>query len=275
MIMRGQWRCLVRDVNRAIVLFTPVIMVGLMNWIIPILVALAPTVSTATRSFTLTMSVRPDTAEGQTLLAREAGRRCAPLGASSGRYRFKGSERVDIGRVKPVKWRVHQEFTCGTVAETASNVVAVDPNWEPTPAIEQYVRDATQSYFALVDAGDGQQVHARWNAANQNLTPLRDRQVQLDRFRSLAGAPGGHRILKLTWHVNPDGVEPGAYVAVDYEKRYARLAMHCGYIVWHRQPDGRFLLVREELGTLKKAQAAKMSPATIAELRAQLRCPPA
>ncbi|HZF44172.1 MAG TPA: DUF4019 domain-containing protein [Sphingomonadaceae bacterium] len=225
-------------------------------------------------SFTLSMSVRPDTREGQLLLAREAQRRCDLLFARLGRYRFEGNRALGETTPKPVKWKVRQEFTCGKALAEVPQPPAADPDWQPTPAIEQEIMNATARYFAWVDAADAPNAHAAWSAENQQMLPLAQRREVLTDERKAAGEPLGHRVLKLSWYINPaDAPMPGIYVAADYEKRYRNLAAHCGYLVWFRQPDGRFVIVREEAGRLNRSDASAMSPSMLAEARAQLRCP--
>lgn len=249
-----------------------------MIWLTNLLALATPAAaSEADKSFTMTMSVRPDTAEGQMLLAKEAYRRCAPLSPQPGRYQFEGVKQLGSKTPKPVKWKARQEFTCGSAPPTlAQTPAAADPNWQPTPAIDRAIRDATVRYFALVDAANGVQAHSVWSASNQTMTPLAERQANLESSRKTSGEPLGHRIAKLTWYVNPEGADtPGLYVAVDYEKRYRNLAASCGYLMWFQEPGGRFVLVREESGTITKAQAAAMPPNILAEVRTQMRCPPA
>lgn len=248
-----------------------------MIWLAPLIVLAAPVAaSPPDKSFTMKMSVRPDTAEGQLLLAREAYRRCAPLLPQPGRYQFEGVQQLGKKTQKPITWKVRQQFTCGSAPPTpVQTPAAVDPNWQPTPEIDRAIRDATIRYFALVDAADGMRAHAIWSASNRAMTPLAERQALLSSSRKTAGEPLGHRIDKLTWYVNPEGADtPGLYVAVDYEKRYRNLALSCGYLMWFQEADGRFVLVREESGTLTKAHAATMSQNILAEVRTQLRCPP-
>lgn len=228
------------------------------------------------RSFTVTMAVRPDTPEGQSFLFKESQRRCAPLVPQAGRYRFEGSERLGTNKPKPAKWKVQQALVCGSASPPVAAPSAADPAWRPTAEIEKAIIDTTNRYFALVDAADGPNAHAFWSASNQEMVPLERRQAELSRVKVMAGKPLGHRILKLTWYVNPEGAPvPGIYVAADYEKDYGNLAANCGYLVWFRQPDGRFVIVREETGFLTKEQAGKMSSGDLAEARAGLRCPPA
>jgi hypothetical protein len=246
-------------------------MLARMYWLLTFLALAAPG---SGGSFTLSMPVRPDTTEGQTLLAREAQRRCHPLFAQPGRYRSEGNQAFGKTRPAPVKWKAQQEFTCGKALPEVPQPPAADPDWQPTPAIEQEIIEITRRYFARVDVADAPGAHASWSAENQQMLPLAQRRAMLADQRKAAGEPLGHRVLKLSWYVNPaDAPMPGIYVAADYEKRYRNMAAHCGYLVWSRQADSSFVIVREEAGRLSKSDAAAMSPSMLAEARAQLRCP--
>lgn len=65
-------------------------------------------------------------------------------------------------------------------------------------------------------------------------------------FNARAGAVGQRAIVKITWYRNPPQVEPGLYAAVDFSSRFAQVDLHCGFLAWREQLDGKFLLVREE-----------------------------
>ena len=77
-------------------------------------------------------------------------------------------------------------------------------------------------------------------------------------------------MIRTTWYANPPGVVPGAYVAVDFDRSYARLNASCGYVAWHRQPDGSLRLVREEIGNDRRV--GEQTPEQRAEVRRLLQC---
>jgi hypothetical protein len=195
-----------------------------------------------------------------------------------GRYQFSGSEQVLPGRAVglPPRFAVEQEVSCTDdppppVAEAVAEPVPAD--WRPTIEDERSVLALTNRYFALIDAGDAAAVHQLWVSSEQAATPLPERAASIEQFRREAGTPGQHRVAALTWYVNPDGApRPGVYVAADYERSYAGLHLSCGYVVWYREGEGRYLLVREETGMVARS-AGEMAPERLAEVRTLMRCP--
>jgi hypothetical protein len=94
----------------------------------------------------------------------------------------------------------------------------------------------------------------------------------LEGFNANAGKPQGRFLRKVTWYKDTPQAGPGLYVAVDYSSKFERLALHCGYVVWHEQPEGSFLQVREEMNVIDNATMAKIKPEQLESVRAQFRC---
>jgi hypothetical protein len=81
------------------------------------------------------------------------------------------------------------------------------------------------------------------------------------KFSAEAGKPAEPDFTRFTWYRDPsDAPEPGLYAAVDFTGHYADLALMCGYLMWHKLPDGSFRLVREEQNYIDKAGAQQMVP---------------
>lgn len=81
------------------------------------------------------------------------------------------------------------------------------------------------------------------------------------KFSADAGKPGQPDFTRFTWYRDPpDAPEPGLYAAVDFTGHYAGLALMCGYLMWHKTPDGSFRLVREEQNYIDKTGAQQMVP---------------
>lgn len=223
--------------------------------------------------FTLVMPVSPETPEGQRLLADRARQICGPLYPVPGRYRFSGRERVSPDGRRSGQFEVVQELTCADSPPVAAVEEPAPADWRATARDEEDARAATMRYFAAVDAGDAIRVQAMWSPAQQAEMPLEVRSAQLRRFREEAGRPGAHRIARLTWYVNPPGApRPGIYVAADYERAYSGLRFNCGYLIWFRQSEGRYVLIREETSTAN-ARDVEDSPEAIAQARTLSRCP--
>lgn len=221
-------------------------------------------------SFTIVMPVSPETQAGQRLIGLQAVKLCKGRYPQLGRYTFKGEARV--GAAAPVAGRFiyRGEVTCLDRAPEPPQGVPVPADWSPSAEDQQRARAATMAYFAAVDRGDVAALEAMMTPGHRATSTREARAEGLSEFRKEAGPPGVHRIIRTTWYANPPGVEPGAYVAVDFDRRYQQLSASCGYVAWHRQADGRLLLVRDESGNAPLA--AGETPEKLAEARRLLRC---
>jgi hypothetical protein len=64
------------------------------------------------------------------------------------------------------------------------------------------------------------------------------------------------RVVNLTWYDNPpDAPAPGQYAAVDYVAAWGDGTVECGYVVWFRQGENPFRLVRQEQNFVERAAA--------------------
>lgn len=226
--------------------------------------------------FTLTLPASPETVEGQRLIAARAVEHCRGRYPRLGRYRFTGRERVGADAAPEASFEVRQELICldsppGPSLASPSPPPASE-DWRPTREDHQFVTALSERYFALVDRGDADQVQLLWTDSERQATPLAERAADLAEFRRVAGAPGRHSVVAVTWYVNPAGASrPGVYAAVDYERRYSGLVLNCGYLVWFRTAPDRYELVREETNRMVR-DAADPAPERLAELRRQMRC---
>jgi hypothetical protein len=92
------------------------------------------------------------------------------------------------------------------------------------------------------------------------------------KFAETSGVVQSRQLKKITWYKDPPAPEPGIYAAADYVSRFANIDIHCGYLVWHQQADGTFLLNREEQNYIDKTTQQKLKPDVLAKARAQMGC---
>lgn len=213
------------------------------------------------------MDVSPETDAGRSQVALRAVEMCAGRYPQLGRYTFEGEARsnADAGR-----FVYRGELTCLDRPPATDPGAPLPADWQPAPSDEAAARTATMAFFAAVDRNDVSAWEAMMTPSYRGTGTTDERVARLAQFHREAGAPGHHRIIRTTWYVNPPGVPPGAYVAVDFDRSYAGLSVSCGYVAWHRQANGRLLLVREESGNAPRVEG--MSSEQRAEIRRQLRC---
>ena len=223
--------------------------------------------------FTLTIPVSPESPEGRRLIAIRAMEICGARYPDLARYRFTGNERIASDGTRSSSFEVHQQLTCSDAPPPAARAEAPAPaGWQATAGDEAAARAATMAYFAAVDAGDADRVYAMLDEGQRAMETREARGEALRAFRAQAGRPGTHRIVALTWYVNPPGApRPGIYVAADYERSYSALLANCGYLVWYRDASGRYSLMREENGIIARGSVPD-TPVDLAQARALARC---
>lgn len=147
-----------------------------------------------------------------------------------------------------------------------------DSGWRPTPEQEGAIEKTTKEYFALKDGNRHEEAYGRLSARQKQFIPS-GAYVRMGReFNAAAGEVQGRQLRAVTWYKDAPQAGPGLYVAVDYSSQYANLALHCGYLIWHEQPDNSFLLVREEVNLIDKATMARLKPEDVARARSQFGC---
>ena len=137
--------------------------------------------------------------------------------------------------------------------------------------IKRVERQATQ-YFAARDQGRYQQAYDMMAASQKATASFAQFKARGEAFNAQAGAVQNRTIKKITWYRDPPQVTPGLYAAVDFTGEFANLALHCGFVAWHLQPDGSFHLVREEENLIDRATAQRMQPGNLNQARAQFGC---
>jgi hypothetical protein len=223
--------------------------------------------------FTITIPISPDTPEGQRLVATRAQEICGSRYPIGGRYRFTGDERISPQGDRLSSFQVRQELTCSDTPPFAPSGDRAPDGWQPSERDTREILALSQRYFAAVDGGDAEAAHAMWSVDQQAETPVAERRRGIEEFRRQAGPSGADPRMRLTWYVNPDGApRPGIYVAADYERSYANLALNCGYLIWYREGDARYRLTRQE-NTIVARTATPLSAEQLAPVRQQSRCP--
>lgn len=128
-----------------------------------------------------------------------------------------------------------------------------------TPAEAEEVRRLGETYLGHLDRGEYDHAHAMFSADMRRMAPLPAWRETTQATRAEWGALAGREQVRITAYRDPkDAPRPGLYIAVDYVSRYANLAQHTQYLVWHREREGdAFALIRHETNAVEKRAAAQ------------------
>lgn len=150
---------------------------------------------------------------------------------------------------------------------------AREPSWRPSAADNRAVLAATRSWFAARDQARYGDAYAMLSEGMKAAAPFEDWREAARRFGEKAGTVRDRRITRLSWYVDPPSAPaPGLYVAADFSADFADLEFVCGYVVWHREADGAWRVVREEQNILDRADARAVNALDRPRLRERMGC---
>src|SRR5690242_3313561 len=127
-----------------------------------------------------------------------------------------------------------------------------DKDWMPTAEQVRHVVEQSRRYFAARDAGQFEVAYRQYAPTQRAVVSFDGWRKSVQEFNDRAGAVQSRKLLRITWYKDPPQARPGVYAAVDFTSTNAKLALHCGYLVWREQDDGRLGIVREEDNVLDK-----------------------
>ncbi|HUO88156.1 MAG TPA: DUF4019 domain-containing protein [Rhizomicrobium sp.] len=153
------------------------------------------------------------------------------------------------------------------VAPPALPPVHVYGNWQAQEGDNQAILFLTRYYFALEDSGRYEDAYALLDGPFAAMIPLSKYKELASQAASNAGPVKGRVIKTIDWEKDKPGGPPGLYAALDYSGETER-GQICGYVAWRQEPDGFYLLVREETNIIP----ATLSAAEADALKAKFHC---
>lgn len=111
---------------------------------------------------------------------------------------------------------------------------------------EKRIERATYDYLSLKDAGNYKDAYALLAESLKAKIAFEDWRASGEGFNALAGSVKKREIIKITWYKDPPSGSPGIYAAADFDSVFDNIGIHCGFVVWRKEADGSFRVVREE-----------------------------
>jgi len=140
-------------------------------------------------------------------------------------------------------------------------------NWQPQPGDNEAVVSLTRYYFSLVDGGRYEDSYALFDGSLTAMLPFAQYVGLADHTIAAVGHVKARTLKTIDWEKDSPQGPPGLYAALDYSADTDK-GLLCGYVAWRREPDGFFVLVREETNTLP----ATLDAAQLAALKIKFRC---
>lgn len=198
---------------------------------------------------------------------------CKDKSVRWGRYQF-DAEAIVVPPGQPARTRMtlRQQITC----EADSPLRPAPPPGrtpEASTADRQAIERINAAFFAAKDRGDAE---ASWRMAGDrglaSFSSLAAWRERLGQFVEAAGGGVRRDWRKWTWYRDPEGAEPGLYVAVDFVGDSRNLAALCGYAVWRRRANGNFDLLRLEENVISREEITRFRPDELEATLKRFRC---
>jgi Protein of unknown function (DUF4019) len=229
-----------------------------------------------TFEITVTNPTRLSEPQAQAIVASAAVSVCRLSIPVLGKYRFDAKQPIGTGALsrEAAAFRFIQQVSCApAVKETRSpRGGLVLKSAAEGRAVEGGIRKLTEAHFRLLATGKFDAAVAQVDVAGLGGDAASWMKNEKS-FQSVAGTPTSIEILKVTVYDNPEGApKPGLYVAADFKNAYANVPFQCGYLMWFREPDGRFRITRQEKGHVTAEQLKAIPDGQHAEIKRRLRC---
>jgi hypothetical protein len=208
---------------------------------------------------------------GQQELQAKARQLCGTKSPYLGKYEYNLSESFRDNSKDHGHLLLKQQLSCGDGAAPDAGSPAAS-RVEASAGQIARVEQLTRQYFGAKDQQRYKEAYALLAPTQQDITPFARWQLSSDEFNLHAGAAGERTIKSITWYRDPPQAAPGLYAAVDFVSRFANLEIHCGYVAWHEQADGSFLIVREEENALDRTVAKNLKPGELDKVRTRFGC---
>lgn len=229
-------------------------------------------------TLTTTLSGTTDPAHGQFAIVPTAEALCGELHPHYGHYRFESSAPSEAtGTSAPASLSYRQDIACRDqpqqALETASAPVPPAPSTPPTSEDVALIQDRTLAYLRAKGSADADATYAMLSKEMAGYASPEAWKEARSALNAKLGPGADPAVVRITWYDNPQNAPThGRYAAADYRVDYPSDAFICGYVVWLRQSDGGYLVVREEEGQAPPEVITGLSPEQRLAMRAQLQC---
>lgn len=229
----------------------------------------------AAYELTLKASEPLEVSAGQAQLRPAAQKLCGDQPVTFGRYSFERHEPAEpVASKAPGELMLRQEIRCGSAGPEKAAAAPPAMTRPSTPEEGQkQVEALTYRYLKAKDSGDLAKAYGFFADSMKATAPQESWSIAEKKFSAQSGPVTSRRIRKITRYDNPPSApRPGVYIAADLVSQFQNMDIHCGYVIWHSQPDGSFQVIREESNYVNKATQQRMTPEQVSAFKASARC---
>jgi hypothetical protein len=222
-----------------------------------------------------------ETSRAQELLLPRALELCQGLQPIFGRYSFSSAAPIPGQPQAPgsAEFELVQDLSCGAHSAdsqpgTARNSAFGAIKSDHDQSLEEFVRVASVAYLQQRAEGEFEQAYMALSEAMREFQPAEEWTNRHAEFNAAAGKRIQTSVWRVTIYDNPPNApEPGIHIAADYENEFERVPFQCGYLIWFQSAHDRFVITREESGSLPSEMTERLTRQQLAEVRRRFGCP--
>lgn len=159
------------------------------------------------------------------------------------------------------------------VPVTQVKETAAEPKWEPSEQDQLKIKLASYQYLQTKDNGEFETAFKAYSIENASAIDFKTWKYDQLIFNATAGAVLDRTYTRISWYESsPDNALPGVFATVDYSSIFSNIDIQCGMLMWHKNADGNFELIREQNNFLDKEAQSKLSDSEIEQTKTKFGC---
>lgn len=149
----------------------------------------------------------------------------------------------------------------------------LEQKWEPSEQDQLKVKLLSYQFLKAKNDGDYNAAFEVFTESTKSTIDFKQWKYNLVVFNATAGANVDTTFTRISWYENsPEESLSGVFATVDYSSVYTNVDIACGNLMWHRNDDGNFELIREQENFIDKSSQEKLSETEIAETKTKFGC---
>jgi hypothetical protein len=212
--------------------------------------------------------------QAQSAMYQSAVQLCKGKKPLYGKYKFESTEPVS-NEGEGAKYYFLQRITC---ADEVSGKVRIDKptlSQDQEEMIKASTREHTDDYFSAKENGNFRTVYEMLTPEMQQISDYPSWVHREDSHYKKLGKLISRDIKQITIYNNPENSpKPGLYLAADYESKYEKSTIICGFVIWYLPEvnSNEYRVMREEYGSINKENMEKMKPEELQNVRSKIGC---
>jgi hypothetical protein len=148
-----------------------------------------------------------------------------------------------------------------------------EPKWEPSEQDQLKIKLVSYQYLQAKENGEFETAFKAFSDENASAIEFKTWKYDQLIFNATAGASVDRTFTRVSWYESsPDNALPGIFVTVDYSSIFTNIDIQCGMLMWHKNVDGNFELIREQNNFIDKETQKKLSASEIEQTRDKFGC---